>query len=1104
MDKLNQDIKVPHGKWRDNAYTKDNKVSLMPLDFLHSIPGNKIGKTDINELKQDISSNGLNEPLILSFDPQQNLVNLGEGNHRTKALSEMGYTHAPVRGLRTWVDNSPSPHQKNISHDFGPYKNQNGYIMGDISPAKVGLPGHHYEVPKQNVGEKQASIMEPEKYQKAKDKDWVKEYPGRPTARHTKLVSLPVSYLIKLPGLRGEHKVLKLDMDKIQGMSKIVTDIKWQRENPVTLGIQHDGKIYVDDGNHRIRAAKVAGVKELLCKVIYYGGGEDKFDIDKILSKASLNDLMNTFVQLQSSGVPWGDLARQIITPQTKPAIDSVVNKVKSTLPKVNPKNNPEKIEQNAAKKQVKCFGEGCSSPAEGGLFCAKCRSIPKEERQVKGPRESKDLYMPEKHDQWWNEARRTNKPKVTKVFNKLIKGLIVEGLLSDNDASILNKLFIFADDQGISGATDVDGEAVDGEYADMHDTGIDYGGEHDPNKDDSPMLGQASMIDPTKMFPQEPILPIKKPTIKVTKPSQTTNYSPSNDGKGQNFDRYASALELYSLATSLREIREMVNGNKPKPQETPLGKPGPLTPYGWIDPKGNFFSVPGYAHHDDYENHLRDTGRDKEADNLIRSHVHVSPGDMRLPLNDITEHQVGKLMDYHDLLDSGKFDKHPHATINLGKGQTYQDTGPLQKLHVKETLDKAMGQLNNQKNNYSVYAGLKDVILKIAKNLESEGIDVESVLNKIALVNPGGVNFNMSGGNPELPSGRRPETYQKLQKNPARTKYDKKNGPAISSNEINQRRMDNGMEPRGPMQNLPPAPPEKVLKEYPRYQGPSEQRKKNNKFVSYDTSPLTNESLEKLYPSLFEGGGKHDDPNQGNMFNNFLDRVHQYFNNAPGKHDIQNKPGLSDRLNNVKNWVGDKVKSFTNKPNPKPESSTYGLSGKDIIQDNPVMAALNEFNIIITAGQYLADDGYDVSDIIISMAEEIFNDSSLVKIAKSHENAPKDSPECGTVCQMRHNGMTYEEAMAHWNKEKKDACLETFINVTLEKTANHLNKFIASSNKPCATCGMPTDSCVCLDGTNMSPGYTQGGTQRKNNPVKTKSNKPKELNPSAGGLGKL
>jgi hypothetical protein len=42
----------------------------------------------------------------------------------------------------------------------------------------------------------------------------------------------------------------------------------------------------------------------------------------------------------------------------------------------------------------------------------------------------------------------------------------------------------------------------------------------------------------------------------------------------------------------------------------------------------------------------------------------------------------------------------------------------------------------------------------------------------------------------------------------------------------------------------------------------------------------------------------------------------------------------------------------------------------------------------------------------------------------KATENAPEDSPECGAVCQMRHNGMTEEEAMAHWNKEHKATVL--------------------------------------------------------------------------------
>lgn len=145
----------------------------------------------------------------------------------------------------------------------------------------------------------------PKPYKDATNESWVEQHPGRPTARHETLITLPVKWLIKLPGLRGEHKVLKLDMSKIQGMSKIVGDLKWQRKNPVTLGVQHDGKVFVDDGNHRIRAAKVADVDTLLCKVIYYGGGEEHFELDKIVSKEAMS-IAYQVIQQFAAGYPYG------------------------------------------------------------------------------------------------------------------------------------------------------------------------------------------------------------------------------------------------------------------------------------------------------------------------------------------------------------------------------------------------------------------------------------------------------------------------------------------------------------------------------------------------------------------------------------------------------------------------------------------------------------------------------------------------------------------------------------------------------------------------------------------------------------------------------
>lgn len=89
----------PGGKWAEDVY----KHYTEPIDisFLKQFRGNSLGKTDINKLKESIAKEGLNEPLILSFDPDMKKIKLGEGNHRLRALEELGYTKAPVRAYRS-------------------------------------------------------------------------------------------------------------------------------------------------------------------------------------------------------------------------------------------------------------------------------------------------------------------------------------------------------------------------------------------------------------------------------------------------------------------------------------------------------------------------------------------------------------------------------------------------------------------------------------------------------------------------------------------------------------------------------------------------------------------------------------------------------------------------------------------------------------------------------------------------------------------------------------------------------------------------------------------------------------------------------------------
>ena len=82
------------------------------------------------------------------------------------------------------------------------------------------------------------------------------------------------------------------------------------------------------------------------------------------------------------------------------------------------------------------------------------------------------------------------------------------------------------------------------------------------------------------------------------------------------------------------------------------------LTVYGWIDPKGRFFSVDGYAAHHTAEESIKEANHIERSDYLWISNncIHVSPQHMRLPDNDsLTEKQLDTLMQYADEFEAGK-----------------------------------------------------------------------------------------------------------------------------------------------------------------------------------------------------------------------------------------------------------------------------------------------------------------------------------------------------------------------------------------------------------------------------------------------------------------
>lgn len=83
-------------------------------------------------------------------------------------------------------------------------------------------------------------------------------------------VELPVDELLKIPGMLGEQN--RIEQDRVDNLAE---DIK---KNGLKYGpfinVGHDGTALVNEGNHRIRAAKKAGLKTIKVEISYFAGGE--------------------------------------------------------------------------------------------------------------------------------------------------------------------------------------------------------------------------------------------------------------------------------------------------------------------------------------------------------------------------------------------------------------------------------------------------------------------------------------------------------------------------------------------------------------------------------------------------------------------------------------------------------------------------------------------------------------------------------------------------------------------------------------------------------------------------------------------------------------
>ena len=99
---------------------------------------------------------------------------------------------------------------------------------------------------------------------------------GRGGARTTTIrrVVVPIDELIILPGRNEEHELIKEDDKRVAKIVESIQKDGWDSTYVPFLNVEHDGSVNINEGNHRIRAAKLAGLKEIAVEIGYFAGGE--------------------------------------------------------------------------------------------------------------------------------------------------------------------------------------------------------------------------------------------------------------------------------------------------------------------------------------------------------------------------------------------------------------------------------------------------------------------------------------------------------------------------------------------------------------------------------------------------------------------------------------------------------------------------------------------------------------------------------------------------------------------------------------------------------------------------------------------------------------
>lgn len=96
---------------------------------------------------------------------------------------------------------------------------------------------------------------------------------GSTTAVFRGAVRLPLKLLKTFPGLNGEHTFTR--SNSYEWLHKQMSSLGHTPNNDAPfLNVAHDGSVWVNEGNHRIKVAHDLGWESMPVNISYYSGGE--------------------------------------------------------------------------------------------------------------------------------------------------------------------------------------------------------------------------------------------------------------------------------------------------------------------------------------------------------------------------------------------------------------------------------------------------------------------------------------------------------------------------------------------------------------------------------------------------------------------------------------------------------------------------------------------------------------------------------------------------------------------------------------------------------------------------------------------------------------